>query len=589
MPDQNEDQFVQRRLLLASLLSAALILGYFYAQTLLAPPAPAPSEVEQAEAASEPADITIPADSRDAEPAPGETAAGETQAEGAAEEPAAGMDAPAVVRASAEREIVVETDEFRAVFSNRGAVAKSWVLKNYKSSLGEPLDLVFQPGAEKHGFPFQFVGADGEPIEATKDALFEVSSGPATRQGPTTLEFSYADAGVKARKVFRFPKEGFALEIKTDLAQAGSGTPHRLAWPGGFGDTSHQQDYMFSKSFYRDPEEDAIEWNDPGDADDGAIVNRGSFPFVGIEDHFFTAVFLPRDGSRIALETRMIEIAPTPDSTDMQEFVGIAVGGETENDLKVFIGPKDVDHLQEIDPRMRDIVDFGWFGFIAEPIFLMMRWTYDNVVANWGWTIVLVTVVINLALFPLKWKGSRSMKRMQQLQPLVKEINEKYKGLSMKDPRKQQQNEEMMALYKKYDVNPVGGCLPMLLQLPFFYGFYKLLTVSIEMRQAEWLWVTDLSQPETLAIRVLPLAMMGTQFWMQSLTPTPAADPAQVRIMKFMPLMMGFIFYGFQAGLVLYWLTSNLVGVGQQALLNAIPGEELKIEQPQARGKKRKK
>ena len=238
---------------------------------------------------------------------------------------------------------------------------------------------------------------------------------------------------------------------------------------------------------------------------------------------------------------------------------------------------------------MRDIVDFGWFGFIAEPIFLMMRWTYDNVVANWGWTIVIVTIVLNLALFPLKWKGSRSMKRMQQLQPLVQEINEKYKGLSMKDPRKQQQNEELMALYKKYNVNPVGGCLPMLLQLPFFYGFYMLLTVAIEMRQAEWLWVSDLSQPETLPIRVLPLAMMGTQFWMQSMTPTPSVDPAQMRIMKFMPLMMGFIFYGFQSGLVLYWLTSNIVGVAQQALLNYLPGEELKIAQPAARSKKRKK
>ncbi len=584
MPDQNEEQFVQRRLLLASLLSAALILGYFYTQTYFAPPPPVETEQAVVEEPAETAAEPTAEPSVAAEPAPAEAAAEP------AEEPdeAAPAGSPAV-RAASEQEIVVETDEFHVVFSNRGAVVKSWTLKNYKSSLGEPLDVVFQPGAEKHGFPFQFVGADGEPLASTQAALFQVNDGPSTRNGAATVEFTFLDQGVEARKTFRFEKSGFTFEVESELAQGGSATPHRLAWPGGFGDTSHQQDYMFSKSFYRDPEENKVEWNDADDAEDAAIISRGSFPFVGMEDHFFTAVFLPPEGSRVALETRMIEIAPLPESADTQAFVAISVGGETMNDLKAFIGPKDVDALQQVDPRMRDIVDFGWFGFIAEPLFLMMRWTHDNVVANWGWTIVIVTVVINLALFPLKWKGSKSMKRMQQLQPLVKEINEKYQGLSMKDPRKQQQNEELMALYKKYDVNPVGGCLPMLLQLPFFYGFYKLLTVAIEMRQAEWLWVTDLSQPETLPIRVLPLAMMGTQFWMQSMTPTPSADPAQVRIMKFMPLMMGFIFYGFQAGLVLYWLTSNLVGVAQQALLNYLPGEELQIAQPKPRPKKRKK
>lgn len=584
MPDQNEEQFVQRRLLLASLLSAALILGYFYAQTLIAPPPPEPV---QAEAAAEEPAQSAPAAAE--EPAEADPPAEPQQPVAAGEPTPDTVEAAAPVRAATEQEVVVETAEFRAVFSNRGAVVKSWTLKNYESSLGEPLDVVFQPGAEKHGYPFAFVGADGEPIGATKDALFEVNSGPAVRRGATTVEFTLSDSGVQARKTFRFAADGFSLEVESQLSQGGSPTPHLLAWSGGFGDTAHQQDSMFSKSFFFDAEDDAIEWNDAGDADDGSIVNRGSFPFVGIEDHFFTAVFLPPDGRRVALETKMIEIAPAPESDATEEFVGISVGGETSNSFQVFIGPKDVDSLQKVDPRMRDIVDFGWFAFVAEPIFLMMRWTYDNIVANWGWTIVVVTIVINLALFPLKWKGSRSMKRMQQLQPLVQEINEKYKGLSMKDPRKQQQNEELMALYKKYDVNPVGGCLPMLLQLPFFYGFYKLLTVSIEMRQAEWLWVSDLSQPETLPIRVLPLAMMATQFWMQSMTPTPTADPAQMRIMKFMPLMMGFIFYGFQAGLVLYWLTSNLVGVGQQALLNALPGEQLKIPEPKARPKKRKK
>jgi YidC/Oxa1 family membrane protein insertase len=157
----------------------------------------------------------------------------------------------------------------------------------------------------------------------------------------------------------------------------------------------------------------------------------------------------------------------------------------------------------------------------------------------------------------------------------------------MRDPKKAQQNEELMGLYKKHGVNPMGGCLPMLLQLPFFIGFYNVLMVAIEMRHASWLWVTDLSTFEHLPIRVLPLAMVATQFWQQSLTPTPTADPAQMRLMKFMPLMMGFIFYQFQAGLVLFWLTSNVVGVAQQLILNRFASDEPVLDD-KSRGRKKK-
>ena len=366
--------------------------------------------------------------------------------------------------------------------------------------------------------------------------------------------------------------------------------PHRIAWPGGFGDFRQPQSELYTKTYYRTPGDGEIEWLEAADAEDERLSNRGAYPFAGIEDHFFTAVFAPQTEAPIELETSSISLRPEPDSEDTELYAALAVGGDGANRFDVFIGPKDVDELQAVDPALREIVDFGFFGFIAQPLFLMLRWVYANIVANWGWSIVLVTFFINTALFPLKWKSSKSMKRLQKLQPLIKQINDKYKGVGMTDPKKQQQNEEMMALYKKYNVNPAGGCLPMLLQMPFFFAFYTVLTVAIEMRGADWLWVADLSRPETLAIRVLPLAMIGTQFWMQSLTPTPSVDPAQARMMKFMPLMMGVIFYQFSAGLVLYWLTSNVVGVAQQVFLNKMPGEELDIELPKGRpGKKGKK
>jgi YidC/Oxa1 family membrane protein insertase len=577
MPEQ-DDQFVQQRLLLASVLSGLLVLGYFWMQSRNAPP-PAPPEqtVEQApEQTKEPA-----AQETAHEPAAEEPANG---AEAAAEEPAA-----AATQAAAEQLIVIETDTFEASFSNRGAVVKSWLLKGFDDSHGKPLNLVHDEGVREYGAPFRLTRPGGETITELDSALFQVNEGPATRNAPATLEFEYADGARRATKTFQFSKEGYVLDVATTYSEDGAARPHLVAWPGGFGDTAHQQDWMFSQTFYSDPAAGGIEWITADDAEDARITSRGLYPFAGLEDHFFAAIFLPKSGEPLAVETSAVEIAPVQGVEGKETYAALAVGSEGRNEFQVFVGPKDVDELQRVAPGLRDVVDFGWFSFVAEPLFLFLRWTHDNVVANWGWSIVIVTIIINFALFPLKWKGSKSMKRMQQIQPLVTQINEKYKGMGMTDPRKQKQNEEIMELYSKYKVNPVGGCLPMILQLPFFYGFYKVLTLTIEMRHAEWLWVADLSQPETLAIRTLPLAMMATQFWMQSLTPTPTVDPTQARIMKFMPLMMGFIFYQFSAGLVLYWLTGNLVGVGQQVLLNKLPGEELDIDKDLKRTKKRSK
>jgi YidC/Oxa1 family membrane protein insertase len=162
----------------------------------------------------------------------------------------------------------------------------------------------------------------------------------------------------------------------------------------------------------------------------------------------------------------------------------------------------------------------------------------------------------------------KSMRKMQALKPQIDAINAKYKNVGLRDPKKGEQNQEVMDLYKKHGVNPMGGCVPMALQIPFFFAFYKVFTVAVEMRGASWLWVNDLSQPEHLAIKILPLAMIASQFIMQKMTPQPAGDPSQQKMMMFMPLVFGFMFYNFPSGLVLYYLTSNLVSMGQQWFFN---------------------
>ena len=559
-------------MLMAAVLSAVVMGLYIYLV-----PRPQPPEQPVQDTLEETAE-TPAGTGAEAEP--------EQRAATAAERPD-----DADVEASDERRVVVENDNYRVEFTNRGAVVTSWQLKQYNDALGNPLDLVHADGAKRYGMPFRLLRPGGDPIEGTDEALFSVSPGRSVRNAPETLTFEYSKSGLRVLKRFAFERSGHIVRVETQVLEAGRPQRHLLSWSGGFGDTAQAGNSVHSQTyFYTDGD---IEYVPAADAEDERITHSGPYPFAGIADLFFTAAAIPEPGQDIRIETSAIEIVPLgAEPGDQQTYVAGAFGGATDNRFRLYVGPKSRAALAEVGDvgnAFRGIVDYGFFAFIAEPLVFMLRWVYSNIVANWGWSIVIVTIIINTILFPLKYKSTKSMRRMQQLQPLVKEINNRYKGVTMRDPRKAKQNEELQALYKKHNANPMGGCLPIVLQMPFFFAFYKLLTVAIEMRQAEWLWVSDLSNPETLAIRVLPLAMVATQFWSQSLTPTPTTDATQARVMKFMPLVFGFIFYQFQAGLVLYWLTSNCVGIGQQLVLNRLPQEQLELDRKPQRGKRKKR
>jgi YidC/Oxa1 family membrane protein insertase len=279
-------------------------------------------------------------------------------------------------------------------------------------------------------------------------------------------------------------------------------------------------------------------------------------------------------------------VSPTPGAAETP-YLGAGVGGSGENRFSMFVGPKDIDILKRVNPKLEQVVNFGWFGFLAKPLFLAVNWVNNRFVHDYGWAIVLVTVVINFLLLPLKYTSLKSMKKMQLLQPQIAAINAKYKGIGLRDPRKSEQNQEVMDLYKKNSVNPMGGCMPMMLPIPFFIAFYTVLTVAIEMRGAHWLWVTDLSQPEHIPIRILPIAMIVSQFIMQKMTPATTMDPAQQKMMMFMPLVFGFMFYGLSSGVVLYWLTGNVVGIAQQMLFNRLSAPVLALPPPPKAGVKK--
>lgn len=247
---------------------------------------------------------------------------------------------------------------------------------------------------------------------------------------------------------------------------------------------------------------------------------------------------------------------------DLKDNSIIFIKGTQNFFAKGYIGPKDHKILASINPNLTDVVEYGWFTFIAKPMFLFLSWLHGYI-GNWGWAIVAMTLIIRIVLFPLTYKGMVSMNKLKDLAPKMKEIQTKYKG----DPSKL--NAHVMELYKKNGANPMGGCLPILIQIPIFFAIYRVLLNAIELKGAEWiLWVKDLAVMDPYF--VLPVLMGITMYVQQKITPTNFTDPMQEKIMKFLPLIFTFFFVTFPAGLTLYWFINNLCSVAQQAVVNKI-------------------
>jgi YidC/Oxa1 family membrane protein insertase len=479
-----------------------------------------------------------------------------TQAEAAA--PA--IPAAPPVAAQSQQTYTIDTELFKITFSNRGGVVTSWLLKKYKAR-GNPLELVNT--AAKVDPPLSLYFPTQKPAVDVNQALYKGTLDP----DGLGISFDFSNGDVVVHKTFHFRKASYLADVMTDVQSGGKAIPHLIEWRGGFGDLAVNNPSGAEQTLRFDVNDNKLVKTPAKAAKNGPVGAAGNYSFAGIEDTYFVAAFLPERTTGVEITT-FSDNAPTPLEAKEQPFAGAGVSDGPSNHFALYVGPKDIDILRAVNPKLEQIVDFGWFGFLAKPLFLIVNWCTDNLIHNYGWSIIVVTVALNFALFPLKFSSMKSMKKMQALQPQIAAINEKYKNISLRDPRKAQQNEEVMGLYKKHGVNPMGGCVPMLLQVPFFIAFYKVFSVSVEMRGASWLWVTDLSQPEHLAIRILPIVMIISQFVMQKMTPTTGGDPNQQKMMMFMPLIFGFMFYNFSSGLVLYYLTSNLVGIAQQMFFN---------------------
>ena len=487
--------------------------------------------------------------------------------------------APASVstkQAASETETVIENDLYRITFTNRGAQAKSWVLKKYLDDKGKQLDLVNQNAAAKFGYPLSLWTYDDGLRTKLSSALY-VSSASGTLNAPSKLEFEYSDAGLTVKKTFEFDHT-YVVQVITSVFQNDAPVWAFPAWPAGFGDQSSLAAYASGQFEYQvnaDAEHIAAKKVSGG----GTL--RGTYNWVGTSTSYFGAVFIPDNTDNLTVVTLhnpmdFVADPAKPNEAKPVDVLGVAAGHPGETSARMFVGPKALDVLDSTpvpsiigaEKDLRKLVNFGWFSALARPLFswpyIGLRWVYGYV-HNWGWAIVIQTFFITILLLPLRIYQMKSALKMQKVQPQMKAIQEKYKKYSMRDPRKQDMQKEIGELYKEHGVNPVSGCLPLLVQMPFFIAYYKMLSAAIELRQAHWLWIGDLSASDF----ILPLIMAGSMFLVQKMTPQAGMDPAQQRMMTvMMPVMMGFFFFRLPAGLNLYYAESNLISIAQQFIMN---------------------
>jgi len=480
-------------------------------------------------------------------------------------------------QAVSEAETAVENDLYRITFTNRGGRVKSWILKQYNDDHGKPLELV-STAAEKYGYPLSLWTYDETQRTKINSALY-VASESGNLNAPTQVTFEYADQDVTVRKIFSFDQT-YVVHVETSVLQKGVLVSVFPLWPAGFGDQLSLASYAASRIEHQ--YNDKTERLDIKKISGGGTV-PGPFNWAGVVDQYFAAVFLPDDPQGAAAVTlrNPLDVPKDPRNPNSQETIkadvlGVAVGNLKGPTLaRLYVGPKSLGVLESVSvptligaPQdLRALVNFGFFGVIARPLFLWLKWTYEKVVHNWGWAIVVQTLIINLALLPLRIASMKSALKMQKAAPKIKAIQEKYKKYSMRDPRKQEMNQEISALYKSEGVNPVGGCLPMVIQMPFLFAYYSMLGAAIDLRQAPWLWIHDLSSRDPFFI--LPVALVVSMIATQRMMPQPGMDPAQQKMMTLMmPLMMGFLFYNLAAGLNLYYSLGNLIAIAQQAVMN---------------------
>lgn len=539
---------MERRAIVATALALAVLIIYqlFFIPTPPPPPEPEKEEVEE----TKPAPAPLP--------------------EAPKPVPRAPRISGPLRRGEQQEEIVLETDLLRVTLTNRGGGVRSWQLRQYEDDKGF-VDLA--GGVPEEGAPLPLTtwvqGGEGDT------GLYRVLERPtADRDQPqrVVMEFQEADGTLLEKTVTLYPGRYLAdVDIRLkNPGGAATSDPLRLQWGPGFR-------LAPKRGLYDSIAPDA--WIDgslagPSLEKGEEEIRSGRVSWAAIRDGYFAAALIAGEPGPSTL------LAMDPEG---RPFVGliypaikIPAGGEATIQTKLYAGPKEITRLRDAGHNLGELVDLGWFDFVARPALYLLRFLYDFL-GNYGVAIIIITIVQKIVFYPLTQKSHKSMQAMQMLQPKLQALKDKYKN----NPQKVQQ--ETMELYKRHGVNPFGGCLPMLIQIPIFIALYNALASSVELWRAPFtLWIDDLSVPDTLFLlpfavpylgeafpfRGLPLIMGVSMFIQQKMSPT-GGDPRQAQMLLYMmPVMFTFIFWGMPSGLVLYWLVNNVLQIGHQYHMN---------------------
>lgn len=565
-----------RRLLLAAVLSALVLIVWNYMVMSVRPPeeelpelAPEESVAAPQEGAGPGAEEPPPAEVSEAvsEPGPREAAA----------EPALDFGAE-VVKAATEETVVLETAKFRAELTNRGAQLVSLLLKEHRTADGELLELIRPRGSDP--YPFALV-VDGEKSHRLNHALFEHSE--EVENGLQTLTFRHRSELGAAEKVFRLTPQGF-VDVRVTVE---GGQDWGLVFGPGlrrFDAGEAKRSLVNHLAAFRTNDGDSGQYR-PQKTKEDVSLPAAPLEWVTLEDNFFLSAVLPRHGlaevvfrpvrqrpAVVAGEPRFLPVGSEIEGEELSpEILMLLQASGDSVEMLVYFGAKQYRQLAALQHDLQETVRWGFFGMFARPLYFALEWIHERLVANYGWAVVLVTLLIRLLFFPLTYKSQESMAKMQELNPKIQAIKQKYRG-KLKDRQgrpnleaHRAMQEEQSALLREAGVNPAASCLPMLLQMPVFFAFYRLLATAVELRNAPWIgWIHDLSTPDPYYI--LPLVMGATSVTMQRMMPS-SADPVQRRVIQLMPIMFTFFALAFPSGLVLYWVTNNLLSMLQQAVM----------------------
>ncbi|MCP3982660.1 MAG: membrane protein insertase YidC [bacterium] len=565
---------MEKRLILAIVLSAAVMIGWW---AIFPPPKPEPKPVppqtgeEVAQPEREPADRA-------------ERPAEVTQDPGAEPEPAQ------PVGAEMQEQIRLDNGIAEVVFTNEGGSVLAWTLANYTGEDGNRLNLIPE-FVDNRLRPLAIEIDPPSLAEEINAALFrhelETVYGDDGAEGQK-VNFEWADGrGLEVRKSFTFWDREWLVDVEVEVNDRGRLLPARLSWGPGFsarGGTKEKGTHYYSGSGVWNRDGLVTHLKKRGATVKGAEAT-GDVRWAGLEDQYFAALVVPNEQPLVTARWRGVEVlpivAPGEDEPDelKQSVFSVSV---TDSGAQLYVGPKDYRMLARVGHELEGVVWFSSNGFlyqITKYLFFGLLWIHDHIAANWGLAIILATLILRVLLFPVNQYSMVSMKRaqlqMQRLQPKIKAIKAKYKKKDSQTRAKV--NQETMELYKSEGVNPMGGitgCLPMLAQFPILIGFYNMLTVAIEIRGEPFFgWIQDLSRQDPLYIT--PLLMGVTMFVQQKMAMNKVKDPQQLqqqRMMMFMPIMFTFICIQMPAGMVLYWFMNNILGIGQQWLVNRTTG-----------------